>query len=391
MPLALALLILTASAAAAAPQRTAAAREAASSCPDVAIYGVRGSGEDYTAAQLGMGEAVSTAAGKLLHLLPGTMKVLSVGLPYPAVSAPWAVLNGAGAGPYNNSVLNGAELLVNGRAGSFTGGASFDGLHQLVVSCPNVKIVLIGLSQGAQVITEALNVAKPSMVVPKQIKAIVLFGNPIRKRGTGYDVGTNAHDGALSAPGMQPGQVAAALPSFLWSRTRSYCLLHDPICAFSPQDFKDHLAVHSTYAGSSYMSAGAGFAAAQLLGKPTVTTALPIKILSATAAVSSGWISWTLKTEGPVATGDEPCLHLVSVKPLGLDWRICGAGIFGVSTHPPLPVGGGESGRALVTRPSATVIVYRIARSVFTKTVPRPLEIRWEVEGYSGSAPLLAP
>ena len=348
-------------------------------CPDVAVYGVRGSGEDYASSEFGMGPTVSSVADTLLHLLPATLRVLRVGVPYPAVGPAYGLLNGDGNGPYNGSVLSGAELLVNGRAG-------FEGIGHLVVRCPNVSLVLIGLSQGAQVVTEALFQAAAPTRVTKRISAIVLFGNPVRQANMAYDVGTNAHSGVFSSPGLQPGKIGVSLPSFLWADARSYCLLHDPICAFSPQDFKDNLAVHSTYAVSPYAAAGAAFAAAKILAllpSPPIVTVRPIKIAAATAnATSSGWISWTIETAKPFSTDDAPCLQLRSVQQPALSWLVCGnaASGFAVSTRPPLQVGGGYAGKADIRRPDPTTIVYRIPRSIFTGTVPKPTTISWQAQ-----------
>lgn len=232
-------------------------------CPDVAIYGVRGSGEDYKQSELGMGPAVHAIAQKLLRRIPASDSVLESGLPYQAADARLAVFGGLGRGPYNDSVLEGADLLVNGRKRSH-GLSAFEGIGPLVARCPTIKLVLIGLSQGAQVITTALAQASHATVVTRQISAILLYGNPIRLRNKPYDVGTNAHDGALAAAGLQPGGIAQRMPRFLWPITQSYCLPHDPICAFSEDDFAHHLDVHSTYAGSQFAKQGADFAGRML-------------------------------------------------------------------------------------------------------------------------------
>ncbi len=373
------LIALLAVAAIASPSVVAAPASQAQACPDVAIYGVRGSGEDYLTSQYGMGPTVSVVADKLLHLLPAAKTILQVGNPYAAVSPDWAVLNSDGHGPYNDSVLQGAELLINGSG-------NFEGLHNLVKNCPQVDIVLIGLSQGAQVITEALYPANTPTTVTKRIKAIVLFGNPVRQSNTSYDVGTNANNGILSDPGLQPGKVDVSLPRFLWPETRSYCLLHDPICAFSAQDFTDHLVVHSTYGSSAYAAAGAKFAAGLLLGPPPPATVFPVLVTSAHASLNVGNVVWTVETKANFLTDDAPCLHLASVKPVGLVWYgICGPGAFGVTTHAPLPVGGGYAGKVFDTRPDLRTIVYRIPRSVFSRTVPRPFEIHWQIGSKSGT------
>jgi hypothetical protein len=202
-------------------------------------------------------------AGKLIQLIPSSYRVLQAGVPYKAADARLAIFGGIGKGPYNESVEEGADLLVNGRDGS--GGLSpFGGIGPLVAKCPHVKLVLIGLSQGAQVITTALAQARKPGPVTRRISAILLYGNPIRLRNLPYDVGTNAHDGILADGGLQPGGISERLPNFLWPVTRSYCLNHDPICAFSPEDFENHRQVHETYGDSQFVRQGAVFADAAI-------------------------------------------------------------------------------------------------------------------------------
>jgi hypothetical protein len=236
---------------------------APSSCPNVAIYGVRGSGEDYRRNELGMGPTVHKVASELDRQVPSSYRVLQAGVPYRAGDARLAIFGGMGKGPYNDSVLEGAELLVNGRANA-DGLSEFGGIASLVGRCSQVKLVLIGLSQGAQVITTALAQAHHQGPVTKRIRAVLLYGNPIRLRSLPYDVGTNAYDGILSDRGLQPGGIAERLPQFLWPITQSYCLNHDPICAFSREDFAHHRDVHDTYDSSSFVRQGVTFAVRRL-------------------------------------------------------------------------------------------------------------------------------
>lgn len=236
---------------------------AAAGCPDVAIYGVRGSGEDYRKAELGMGTAVHSMAARLVRQIPSAYSVLQAGVPYKAANALFAIANDSplflGAEPYNESVEEGADLLVNGRPNS--GGISgFTGIGQLAHKCHQVKLALIGLSQGAQVITTALAQAHRPTMVTKRIRAILLYGNPIRRRNQPYDVGTNAHNGLLFPADLQPGGSSWEMPRFMWPGTRSYCLTHDPFCAFSPDDFLHHRDVHNTYASSQFARQGIEFA-----------------------------------------------------------------------------------------------------------------------------------
>jgi hypothetical protein len=259
------------------------AASASASCPGVAIYGVRGSGEDYARSELGMGAAVHAIANRIY--VPSGVWVVQVGVPYAAVNVFFGATTGAGKGPYNASVVQGADLLADGRSG-------FTGIADLVHRCPHVQLVLAGFSQGAQVITTALAQAPRPTVVTRRIRAVLLFGNPVRTPNQPYDVGSNAHSGILSAARLQPGGVAAVLPRHLWPVTRSYCLAHDPVCAFSPADLALHRDVHGTYAGSAFAQAAADFATAALgYRRPTGATVASGATVGTGATVGGGTTS----------------------------------------------------------------------------------------------------
>jgi Tol biopolymer transport system component/lysophospholipase L1-like esterase len=236
------------------------AEPATSDCPDVAIYGVRGSGQDYAAGEYGMGPDVHKVSEEIVQRLPSSDSVLQVGVPYPAEDAPWGATNILGdLSPYNRSVESGAELLVNGRS-------DFEGISGLVQRCPGVDLILVGLSQGAQVITTALAQAPKPTPVTRRIRSVLLYGNPVRTPGTPYDVGADNASGVLASPSRQPGGVAAAMPRHLWKATQSYCLRDDPICTFSVGNFAFRLDIHSSYSKSLFVLRGADFAARRAIG-----------------------------------------------------------------------------------------------------------------------------
>ena len=71
---------------------------------------------------------------------------------------------------------------------------------------------------------------------------------------------------------------------------------------------------------------------------------------------------------------------MTTVHPSGIEWSICGtAGGFGLSTSKPYPAGGGYAGRAAVSRPNNSTIVYRVPRKTFdltrTNFQPKPLGV----------------
>jgi hypothetical protein len=161
-------------------------------------------------------------------------------------------------------VFKGTELLVNG---GDIAGQHFEGIAPLALRCPDVSVVLAGLSQGAQVIETALAQAPSATWITRHIVGVLMYGNPIRTAEKPYNVGAENSHGILAAADLQPEKKAWQLPSHLWGEGRSYCLLHDPICVFTLSDFKGHLDVHSSYASSIYASEGAGFAVRNVLGE----------------------------------------------------------------------------------------------------------------------------
>lgn len=127
-------------------------------CEDVRIIGVRGSG------QVGYGEQVGgvvvEAAGGVLR----TGRTVSVhSLDYPAISVSdsfgLVLLNG----DYDRSVQVGAEALRSD-------------LDSIGDDCPLTQIILVGYSQGSQVIKTAMEHRTPI----DRISAVVLLADPTR-------------------------------------------------------------------------------------------------------------------------------------------------------------------------------------------------------------------
>jgi streptogramin lyase len=176
--------------------RVSAGSLSGGSCPDVAIFGARGSGEDNTAANVGMGPVPYLVAQQIRNDLPIGLRVEMIGVNYPAVSALAAAI-GTGSN-YLNSVINGAEILVEGYNGQV-------GLVSLVRSCPKATIVLVGLSQGAQVIHYTMSLAPPHpSAVTSRIAAVLLFGDPVRQPHQSYNVGSQTAKGVLTDLGPLP-------------------------------------------------------------------------------------------------------------------------------------------------------------------------------------------
>jgi hypothetical protein len=108
-------------------------------------------------------------------------------------------------------------------------------------------------------------------------------------------------------------------------------------------------------------------------------------IKSVTRAGTDATITWTIVAYGSFATANAPCVDIVSVRPGGLHWTICGTAQkgFGIDTSSPYPRGGGYSGTASVSRPDSTTIVYRVRRAYITAGAtlkPQPHGYTWQVQ-----------
>ncbi|KAF2722012.1 carbohydrate esterase family 5 protein [Polychaeton citri CBS 116435] len=117
------------------------------------------------------------------------------------------------------------------------------------------RVVLLGYSQGAQVIADVLS-GSPSTGSPpisssqygKYIKSAILFGDPSFVVGQSYDAGTSTTSGIFPRPQPQLSTLAT-----YGSRIRSYCDAGDPFCAGG-----NNLAVHQGYV-SKYGTAATDF------------------------------------------------------------------------------------------------------------------------------------
>jgi hypothetical protein len=113
-------------------------------------------------------------------------------------------------------------------------------------------------------------------------------------------------------------------------------------------------------------------------------------IKSASEQLSSQFDVWTVVGYQTFTTLHAPCIDVMTVHPNGIEWPICGnaAGGFGILTSKPYPAGGGYAGKASVSRPNSSTIVYRVPRKTFdltgTSLRPKPLGVTWQaqVRGY---------
>ncbi|MEU4248024.1 cutinase family protein [Amycolatopsis sp. NPDC026612] len=193
---------------AAAPAATAAP------CTDIDVAVARGTGEPGTLGLI-VGQPVFQAVQT--RLLPRS--VSSYGVNYPADLIQPA------------SVQRGNTDLVNH-------------VRTQAAACPSQRFVLVGYSQGANVVDNSIGISSAGAVVggpiaatipadlAPRIAAILLFGNPIRAIGR-------------SVTGTYQG------------RTKDYCALGDPVC----QPLGTNILAHLSYGGQ------AGDAASFVAGK----------------------------------------------------------------------------------------------------------------------------
>ena len=242
------------------------------SCPNVAIYGVRGSSQDYLASETGMGPETYAVAQEIRRRLPPNWTIEDIGVPYPASSPIEAIFNASteDLSPYNHSVSSGVSLLLHGRSDFTTPGGLLD-------RCPDTAVVLAGISQGAQVITTALSQDSGSSTLEKRVAAVILLASPVRLKGQSINIGAQNEDGVLANPASsQPGRRAAIVPTALRDRTRSYCLQDDPVCDNTnvalllpvlppPNNIVNHRTdIHTSYAKSLFTLQAADFAVRQI-------------------------------------------------------------------------------------------------------------------------------
>lgn len=128
-------------------------------CPDVHVIGVRGSGQP-----AGFGSQVAPVVESIVETVDASGRATtSEALEYPAISVSDSLGLVLLTGEYASSVLAGVDALD-------------DRLADIASGCPSTEIVLVGYSQGAQVIKQALADSLPV----HRLAGIVLLADPTR-------------------------------------------------------------------------------------------------------------------------------------------------------------------------------------------------------------------
>lgn len=190
--------------------------QSATGCAPVHFIGIRGSGEDQDkksqAADQNMGGVVYPVYQKFsrqMHDKKGT-NVSAEGLQYDAVSLVDMLTV---SGNLTRSLEGGTALLTRS-------------LQRQKSSCPDQMIVLVGYSQGALVIHQALDHLYPDL--KRNIKAVLVFGDPLfdPKSKQSYILGNYNPKFHKLAGGIM---AKKDFPGWVYG-IRSYCKVYDPIC-----------------------------------------------------------------------------------------------------------------------------------------------------------------
>lgn len=187
---------------------TFAAPAPGNACPDVEVIGARGSTE-----RPGLGFVLGPVARRITAEVPQTVRTTAVD--YPAT-----------LGNYQPSVRQGVTSLAATMAAT-------------AAACPGTRFVLMGYSQGANVVGDALaGRGRTAAAVPGElagrVAAVLLFGDPTFTAGEPFNAGGGDRNGVFPRP-------AGALGAFA-DRTRSYCNVDDRFCQGGTS-----LAAHADY------------------------------------------------------------------------------------------------------------------------------------------------
>jgi Cutinase len=116
-------------------------------------------------------------------------------------------------------------------------------LNDQAARCPDQKFVLLGYSQGAMVIGDALASPMDRTMGPSQVlsgdaassvAAVVWFGDPRFRSGESYNAG-NASSGANGVYPRRQGSLSAFA-----GRIRNYCASGDPVCQSGSVNYIAH-------------------------------------------------------------------------------------------------------------------------------------------------------
>ncbi|KAK1752888.1 carbohydrate esterase [Echria macrotheca] len=222
------------------------------SCPQVHVFGAR-----ETTVAPGYGSS-GTVVNMILNAYPGST---SEAISYPACGGQ----SSCGGVSYGNSAAQGTTAVANA-------------VNSFNQRCPNTQIVLVGYSQGGQIMDNAVcggpdtgsgitSTTPPiSASALNQIKAIILMGNPRYVAGLSYNVGTCTAQGFAPRP---QGYTCAS-----GSKIQNYCDSLDPYCC-TGNDAQRHQAYGSIYGQQALTFVRSKLSSGGSTPNPPVTSATP--------------------------------------------------------------------------------------------------------------------
>ncbi|KAK3343151.1 cutinase-domain-containing protein [Neurospora tetraspora] len=178
------------------------------SCPSIHVFGAR-----ETTVSPGFGTA-GVVVNLILQAYPGAT---SEAITYPACGGQ----SSCGGIQYGDSARQGTNAVATA-------------VNNLNARCPNTQIVLVGYSQGGQIMDNAvcggpdtgsgITSSTPGINASalNQVKAVIMMGNPRYRAGLSYNVGTCTAYGFASRPA---GYTCASA-----SKLQNYCDSPDPYC-----------------------------------------------------------------------------------------------------------------------------------------------------------------
>ncbi|KAJ5151130.1 uncharacterized protein N7482_010382 [Penicillium canariense] len=194
------------------------------SCPDIHVFGAR-----ETTASAGYGSSSTVVNGVLSAYSGSTAEAIN----YPACGGQAS----CGSVSYSSSVAQGIQAVASA-------------MNSFNSQCPTTKLVLVGYSQGGEIMDAALSgggipnqgytntaVLLSSSAV-NMVKAAIFMGDPLFRVGLSYDVGT------CTAGGFDERPAGFSCPSA--SKIQSYCDASDPYCCNG-----SNAATHQSY-GAEY-------------------------------------------------------------------------------------------------------------------------------------------
>ncbi|PGH26755.1 exoglucanase-6A [Polytolypa hystricis UAMH7299] len=214
-------------------QALAGPTEKRQNCPAIHVFGAR-----ETTVGPGFGSSGSVV-NSVLSAYPGST---SEAIVYPACGGQGS----CGGVSYQDSAAQGSDAVVTA-------------VNNLNQRCPDTKIVLIGYSQGGQIMDNAV-CGGPDTGVPagvrltasavNQVKAAIFMGSPRYVSGLPYNVGTCTASGFAARP------AGFTCPNA--SKVKNYCDAQDPYCC------NGNDANHHQQYGSIYGSQALAFIRSQI-------------------------------------------------------------------------------------------------------------------------------